>query len=327
MPVDNHWAVPELEFLAATTASDSTELQPLLGAPIQADHVHSVSRAQQAAGFDGVLITDTPSSPDAFVLGTQVLAATDKLRAIIAVRPGPAAPTAAYRALATLERFHPRRVGQYFPPVDNDGDYRREGDQTTRTERQARRAEFVDVLAVLATANRPVHFAGRHYRLEGVWSPLRPSRPLPVYLSGLSTAADELAARAADVYLIPSEPSARVRARIARVRAAATREVRFGLRLRPIIADTPAAAHALAERIIRTRSAVPPARMTGALDDAGELVGTTETVAASIARYAELGVRVFQLHGYQPRTDPELLGDVIERVRGYRNSATIRKSA
>lgn len=315
----------ELEFLATTTGSDTSEINPLIGSPLQPEHVLQLSRDQEEAGFDGTLVTESSTSAHAFVLGTQLLAATQRMRAVVAARPGVTAPTSLHRAVATLDAFHPGRVGLYVPPVDNDAEYRREGDRTTRTERQARRREFLDLVGVLARATLPVNYEGAFYRLEGAWTAVRPCHPVPVYLSGLSTAADEVAARFADVYLLPTEPTAQIRDRIARVRATAgTRTIRFGLRLRPLIGADPAEAERLADRVLRTRRVGEPRALknaTGALDDARELVGTSAHVAETMLRYLAMGITVFQLHGYAPRADVERFAELISLVRPRASAA------
>jgi len=313
-------AVAGLEFLGAATASGSSELSPLLGPGIQPAHVAAISRTQEAAGFDGILTTETSSSAHALVLGTQVLSATERVRVVIAARPGPATPMSTTRALGTLDAFHPDRLGLYLPPVDNDEEFRREGDSSTRGQRQERRAEFLDVLRTLQESRSPLHHHGNHYQLDGAWSAVRPAHPVPVYLSGLSSAADALAARCADVYLLPAEASTDVAARIARVRAATERTVRFGLRVRPIVGPTRPAATRYADRLVRVRrasdSAVSALRAaTGALDDAHELIGTPHDVATTLLRYVELGITTFQFSGYEPLEDVHRFGEVIALLR------------
>lgn len=318
----------DLEFLATITGSDTSEINPLIGSPLQPEHVLQLSRAQEYAGFDGTLVTESSTSAHAFVLGAQVLAATERMRVIVAARPGVTAPTSLQRAVATLDAFHPDRIGLHVPPVDNDAEYRREGDRTTRTERQARRREYLDLLGVLARARLPVNYAGAFYRLDGAWTAVRPRHPVPVYLSGLSTAADEVAACSADVYLLPAEPTAQVRDRIARVRAVAgTRKIRFGLRLRPLIGTDPADAERLADRVLRTRRVGETRALknaTGALDDARELIGTSAHIAETLLRYAAMGVTVFQLRGYAPRADVERFAELVSLVR--RRASGVRGS-
>lgn len=78
---------------------------------------------------------------------------------------------------------------------------------------------------------------------------------LPIYFSGASDAAVEVAAKHADVYMMWGEPLDQVRERIAKVRKAAARygrekHIRFSLSLRPILGGTEAEAWARAERIL-----------------------------------------------------------------------------
>lgn len=84
---------------------------------------------------------------------------------------------------------------------------------------------------------------------------VKPVGKLPVYFSGASDAAVEVAARHADVYMMWGEPLEQVRERIAQVRKAAARygrehHIRFSLSLRPILGATQEEAWARAERIL-----------------------------------------------------------------------------
>ena len=73
----------------------------------------------------------------------------------------------------------------------------------------------------------------------------------PLYFGGASQAAERVAARHADVYLLWGEPPAMVAGRIERMRelaAAEGRSLRFGIRLHVITRDRSEQAWAVAER-------------------------------------------------------------------------------
>ncbi|KAI3480424.1 hypothetical protein L1887_57438 [Cichorium endivia] len=103
----------------------------------------------------------------------------------------------------------------------------------------------------------PFNHEGAHYRVEDNLTLIKPlQKPhVPIYFSGASDAAVEVAAKHADVYMMWGEPLEQVRERIAKVRRAAAKygrekHIRFSLSLRPILGATEDEAWARAERIL-----------------------------------------------------------------------------
>jgi alkanesulfonate monooxygenase len=145
---------------------------------------------------------------------------------------------------------------------------------------------------------------------------------LPIYVSGASAASDELAGRHGDVYLLPSEPVHQLGSRMTRaVALAGGRPLRFGLRLRPLVAATRRDADQYATRVARRQrtSELPVSALlreaTGAIGNPRELIGTPETVADALLRYREWGIEVFHLVGYEPLSDLAGFAEVIDLVR------------
>ncbi len=314
-----------LQFVAVAAAHESSEVRPALATSVDPAFVRALARAQDDAGFDAVLAHDSASSLDAGVLGAQVLAATDRVAVFVTQRPGVTAPTAVARQLAALDAFHPGRVGVHVPAVDSDREAQRDGDWVERAARQRRRAEFAEVLRRIWTSDRPIDFAGEFYTIAPNWTPIRPDRPITVHASGASEIADEFGATYADTYFLPSLPAPELAARIARAAAQASRvgrEVRFGLRLRPVLAATRAQAQDYAQRIARVHrtSFDSPTRalraVTGEVAGAGSLVGTAADVAAALDSYRALGISAVRLAGWDLLPDVALHAELIERCSG-----------
>lgn len=309
-------------FVGLGLPSESSELAVPSGPPVQAGYLRATAVAYETAGFDAVLVGESSSSADAVSVATQLLASSRTFGVVVSVRAGLLAPTHAARMLATLDAMHAGRVAVHLPDVASDVEPRRDGDWLDRPARQRRRAEFAALVRRTWTADRPIEHAGEFYRVSGAWSAVRPSRALPIWVSGASPASDELAARLGDVYLLPPEEPRRLAARMAAVRAAAiTRTPRFGLRLRPIVRTSALDARSVGERVLRVNrgTQLPGVRaldtITGALPGLGTLVGTAVEVADTLNRYQALGVDVFHLAGYEPLADIPRYGAVIERMR------------
>jgi alkanesulfonate monooxygenase len=218
-------------------------------------YLRSIAQAADSLGFAGVLLPTGRSCEDAWVVASAMVPLTERLRFLVAVRPGIISPTATARMTATLDRLSGGRV---LLNVVTGGDPREsEGDGVflDHDARYAATAEFLGVYKRVL-AGETVDHAGEHLRVRGaklLFPPVQRPHP-PLYLGGSSPAAHDVAARDADVYLTWGEPPAAVAAKIADVRARAEklgRTLRFGLRVHVIVRETDAAAWAAADDLIR----------------------------------------------------------------------------
>jgi alkanesulfonate monooxygenase len=218
-------------------------------------YLRQIAQASEALGFDGVLLPTGRSCEDAWIVAAAMVAATARLRFLVAVRPGIIAPTASARMTSTLDRLSGGRVLLNVvtggDPAESEGD----GVFLTHDERYAATTEFLAVYKRVL-AGETVDYEGQHLRVRGaklLYPPVQ--RPHPaLYLGGSSPSAHDVAARDADVYLTWGEPPDAVAAKIADVRARAAkhgRTLRFGLRVHVIVRETQRAAWGAAEDLIR----------------------------------------------------------------------------
>ena len=254
-----------LEFIGFIGPNEQSESLAPRGPLVDNAFVKATIRAQEYAGFDKALIAVNSASPDSFALGAYAAGVSDSLGLLIAQRPGFTSPTLAARQLATLDQLSGGRVSVNVITGGDGGDLQKDGDFLPHDERYERTDEYLDVARQVWTSEGPFDHDGKHYRIERNHTVVRPvQRPhIPIYFSGASEAAVNVAAKHADVYMMWGEPLAQVRERIAAVRAAAARygradKIRFSLSLRPVVADTEAEAWARADRILaRARAAYP----------------------------------------------------------------------
>src|SRR6202041_1210501 len=194
------------------------------------------------------------------------------------------APTVAARKFATMDAFHPGRIALHVITGGDNADQARDGDFTDKTSRYRRTDEFLDVVKLEWSSEQHFSYDGEFYRVADAWSALRPpGGPLPVYFGGASADAVRVGGRHADVYAFWGEPLAGIRQRIAEVQAcaaAAGRSIdRFSVSLRPITADTEAAAWDRASQLLELTR-----------ERAAEFVGARDTSQAEgsqrLLRYA-----------------------------------------
>jgi alkanesulfonate monooxygenase len=217
-------------------------------------YLRQIAQAADALGFSGVLLPTGRSCEDAWVVASAMVPLTERLRFLVALRPGIISPTAAARMTATLDRLSNGRlllnVVTGGDPLESEGD----GVFLRHDARYAATAEFLDVWRRVL-AGETVDASGEHVRVKGarvLYPPAQRPHP-PLYLGGSSDAGMEIAARDVDVYLTWGEPPDAVAAKIAEVRRRAARHgrtLRFGIRLHVIVRETERAAWDAAEALI-----------------------------------------------------------------------------
>ncbi|MFT4229260.1 MAG: LLM class flavin-dependent oxidoreductase [Microbacterium sp.] len=255
-----------LGMIATTPGSESKRLE---GPVVDPAYVRDFSRAHEDAGFDRVLIGYSASSPDGFAIAASALHATERLKVLIAHRPGFVAPTVVARKLATLDHLTGGgRVAIHHITGGSDADQHRDGDWSDKADRYRRTGEFIQVLRRTLTSDRPFDHEGEFYHVEGAFSAVKPATDagIPIYFGGLSEGAVEVGAAQADVYMLFGEPLAAVAERVRVIRAAAAaagRTVEFSLSTRPIVAPTEEQAWAKARRIYDEAVALQQQNETG----------------------------------------------------------------
>jgi alkanesulfonate monooxygenase len=329
MTLDVHWFLP--------TSGDGRNVAP----PDRAadiEYLSQVARAADRLGFTGVLTPTGAWCEDAWLSVAALVRDTERLKFLVAFRPGFVVPALAAHMAATLQRIS---RGRLLLNVVTGGDAREQrayGDFLSHDERYERTAEFLQVVRRFWEAE-PFDYDGKHYRVEaGGLRPELTATPPVIYFGGASPAAEVVAAENADVYLLWGEPVPSVRERVERMRkraADAGRELRFGIRLHVITRDTDAQAWAEADRLLAAMDpeviakaqkqfagmeSVGQERMralhgggTDSLEIAPNLwagvglvrggagtalVGSHDTVAERISEYADLGLDTVILSGY-----------------------------
>jgi alkanesulfonate monooxygenase len=255
------------------------------GREVNFNYLRQVAQAADQLGYYGVLLPTGRSCEDSWVIASAVAPWTERLRYLVAVRPGLQSPGVAARMTATLDRVTNGRllinVVTGGDPVENKGD----GIFLSHDERYEVTREFLHIYSDLL-AGKTVNVAGKHFTIEDgriLFPPVQSPRP-PLYFGGSSDAGIEVAVDTVEKYLTWGEPPAAVAEKIKRVRLAAEkkgRKLSFGIRLHVIVRETSEAAWQAADELIQ--------------------YVTDETVATaqkSFARMDSVGQqRMAQLHG------------------------------
>lgn len=232
-----------------------SETIPRKGPAVDPAYVRVFAQAHEHAGFDRILVPASSSSPDTLLTVTYAASVTDKIKFLLAHRPGFVAPTLAARQLATLDHYTNGRLAVHYITGGSDEDQQRDGDFLNHDERYARTDEYLTVLRRVWAEDKPFDHEGTYYRAKGVVSEVKPlqGQRVPIYFGGASAPALQVAGKHADVYALWGESLAQAGDLVRRVRAEATlqgRHVDFSISFRPILGKTEDEAWAKAERIL-----------------------------------------------------------------------------
>lgn len=261
-----------------------------LGSEIGARHVSlsylsQIARAADELGYYGVLLPTGRSCEDSWVIASAMVPLTQRLRYLVAVRPGMTEPAFAARMAATLDRLSNGRllinVVTGGDPLELKGD----GVFLDHDERYEVTDEFLTVWRRLLQGE-DVTFTGKHLKIENgklLYPPEQKPYP-PLYFGGSSDAGNQVAANHVDVYLTWGEPPQDVAKKLAKAKAHAAargRTFSYGIRLHVIVRETSAEAWKAADDLISK------------LDDE-----TIATAQKAFARFDSVGQqRMSQLHG------------------------------
>ncbi|MGY3450403.1 FMNH2-dependent alkanesulfonate monooxygenase [Bradyrhizobium sp. USDA 4353] len=225
------------------------------GREVNFNYLRQIAQAADQLGYYGVLLPTGRSCEDSWIVASAVAPFTEKLRYLVAVRPGLQSPSVAARMTATLDRVSNGRllinVVTGGDPVENKGD----GIFLSHEERYEVTREFLTVYHKLLEGEA-VNFAGKHITVEDgrlLFPPVQSPRP-PLFFGGSSDAGIDVAVDTVEKYLTWGEPPADVAAKVAKVKAAADsrgRKLSFGIRLHVIVRETNAEAWAAADDLIK----------------------------------------------------------------------------
>jgi len=215
------------------------------------DYLALVARTAEQLGFDGVLTPTGTPCEDAWVVAAALIPQTERLKFLIALRPGLISPTLLAQMASTFQRMSGNRLLLNVVVGGDPSEQLRFGDRVTKDDRYERADEFLQVFRG-AFDSAGIDFSGQHY--DVVDARTRQATDVPeIYLGGSSAAAGPVTARQTDVYLTWGEPPAAVADKIAWIRKLAEEEgrrVRFGIRLHIITRDRSEDAWQVADRML-----------------------------------------------------------------------------
>jgi alkanesulfonate monooxygenase len=255
MSLELHWFLPshgDGREIADRRGRDSRQSVRAARRPPDIGYLAQVARAADQFGFSSVLTPAGLFCEDAWVVSAALAAQTERLKFMVALRPGLVSPTLVAQMAATHQRVSGNRLLLNVVTGGDPDEQRRYGDWLDHDARYARAGEFLTILNGL-WAGKPVDFDGEHYKVRGALLARPPRTPPQVFLGGSSEAAQAVAAQHVDVYLAWGEGPQQLTDLVKRVRGRAEelgRAVRFGTRFHVISRDTAEEAWAEADGLV-----------------------------------------------------------------------------
>lgn len=275
-PLDFLWFIP--------SAGDNRYLShPETNRAPSPAYLREIGVAADRLGYAGVLLPTGAHCVDAWITAASIAPFTERLKFLVAARPGLTAPAEAVRQAAALDRLTGGRsllnivTGGSPPALAADGIFLDHHERYVQTE------EFLNIWRQLATGQTVTH-EGKYLSIKKgrLLFPFVQTPHTPIWFGGSSDIAREIAAQHVDVYLAWGEPPAQLKEVIDDVRQRADRygrTIRFGIRLHVIVRDTESEAWAAAHDLIKHVSDDDIAAFQAGLAKGSDSVGQARMTA------------------------------------------------
>ncbi|CAN5182285.1 LLM class flavin-dependent oxidoreductase [soil metagenome] len=236
-----HWYLPthgDTTAIADNRGSSAVRAQSHLQPTLE--NLTALGRAAEDLGFEAVLTPTGSHCEDSWIATAALAQHTQRLKYLVAFRPGVLSPTLAAQQVSTYQRFTGNRLALNIVTGGDDDEMRRYGDRIDKAARYRRTGEFLSVVRGMWSTPE-FTYRGEFYSVDNATTAYPLDQVPTIYFGGSSPEAIEVAAEHADVYLTWTEPPEQVAEKIARVRAAADRRgrtLRFGIRLHTVARPT-----------------------------------------------------------------------------------------
>ncbi len=256
--------------------------------PADFAYLRDIAVAADRLGFKGALLPTGNNCLDGWMVGAALAPLTERLRFLLALRPGVLTPALAARQAAALDRISNGRLLLNIVTGGLPKELAGDGILLDHDERYRQTDEFLTIWRGLFHGG--IDFVGDHLTARdaklGQFDSVQKPYP-PLWFGGSSPAGIDVAAKHVDTYLTWAEPPALVAEKLSAARARATalgRSLKFGLRVHLIVRETDEEAWRAAERLISRLSDTTIAAAQRRLREESDSVGQR---------------RQFELHGGQ----------------------------
>lgn len=247
-PLDFLWFIP--------SAGDNRYLShPETDRAPTPEYLREIGVAADRLGYAGVLLPTGAHCADAWITAASIAPFTERLKFLVAARPGLIAPAESVRQAAALDRLTGGRSLLNIVTGGSPQALAADGLFLDHQERYVQTEEFLDIWRKLA-GGETVTQEGKYLSIKNgrLLFPFVQEPHTPIWFGGSSDIAREIAAQHVDVYLAWGEPPNQLKEVIDDVRQRAAkygRTIRFGIRLHIIVRETEGEAWDAANEVIK----------------------------------------------------------------------------
>ncbi|WP_338448892.1 LLM class flavin-dependent oxidoreductase [Niallia oryzisoli] len=315
------------------------------------EYIKEIALAAEKGGFSTLLLPTGSGCLDPLAIAANLIAHTDKLKILFAVRPGFTAPTTFAKQFSTIDFWSGGRALLNIVTGGSPAELASEGDYLDHESRYRRTREYIQILKMLFTQDR-FDYEGEFFRLKGASLYPKPLETPQIFFGGASEIGKAVAVEEADVYMMWGETIENTKERIKEMKqlsAKQDRELSYSVSFQVVLGETEEAAWKNAERLL---SKVPStllekkSEMTVKGDSVGvkrlhhlmesgkdnnfkigpnlwagltqvlsgnsiALVGTPDQVADRIVEYVELGFDKVLLRGFPHLETITQIGELV----------------
>src|ERR1700759_1720737 len=161
--------------------------------PATLPYLGQIARSAEQLGFEGALTPTGAWCEDAWLTTAMLSSVSERLKFLVAFRPGLTSPTLAAQMAGTFQNLSRGRLLLNVVTGGESGEQRAYGDFLDKDARYARCDEFLSVVRAL-WAGETVNFDGEHIHVENATLTQRPDPVPDIYFGGSSPAAGKVAA-------------------------------------------------------------------------------------------------------------------------------------
>jgi len=226
------------------------------------EYFEKVALAAEAAGFDYALVPTTEMCWEAWITAAYLAAKTDKLKYLLALKPGYIHPVQLAKMVGTFDqisgggRIYINLIAGLSATVA-----RADGQHESKEERYEQMEEEIRLLKDLVSTDN-VTFKGKYYNVDcPSINPKAIQKPYPpFFLGGGSGMAAEISAKYSATHLFWGDYPERIAAQIVAIRKLAAKygradEIDFAMRLQIICRETEDEAWAFAKQLVSSADA------------------------------------------------------------------------
>lgn len=342
-PLRMGWFIPTLGDTSAFGVKEKEIPQSL-------DHFLRVATAAEEAGFEYALIPINPYCWDAWVVGSFLAARTERLKYLLALKPGFIHPVAQAKMVSAFDQMSKGRLALNLIVGSSEKDALAEGQIGSKEERYKQLAEEVVLLKKLWT-EESVKFNGQFHQTHGPMIQPKPyQKPYPeFFLGGGSEFAAEISAQHSAVHLFWGDYPEKIGEEIKSLRKRAAKygrkdDIQFSMRLQVICRENEQDAWDFAEQLIQNsdeewkttvknmaEASVAQSRVREIAKAAGRkmtphlwtgitevrpgagiaVVGNPEQVANQLGQFLDVGCSGFCLSGYTHDEEASRFGALV----------------